>query len=348
MVKSRLQGSEGEQMIDRVRRAWGVPIRMVVTGGAGFALAWAAVPSASASEAAAFEVGKSYGHYIEYLPGNAPVILVAPHGGTLLPEDIPDRTKERCGGARTVVGPDRNTAELVQAMRQSFHDRFGTYPHVIINRLARQKLDANRSAAEAACGNADAEQAYKEWHAFIDIAKKEVLRTSERGWFMDIHGHGHKVQRLELGYLLTGGLLDRSDEAIDGDAGALERTSIRSLAKGGETPLSTLLRGPTSLGTLFADAGFPAVPSASDPGPGGQSYFNGGPNTRRHACGSGSDSPEGRICGLQIEAPFRGVRDTAESRKRFGDAAAKVLEQFFAAHWDVGLAGKAKAAGAHD
>ena len=60
-------------MIDRVRRAWGVPIRMAVAGAAGFALAWAAVPSASASEAAAFEVGKSYGHYIEYLPGNAPV-----------------------------------------------------------------------------------------------------------------------------------------------------------------------------------------------------------------------------------------------------------------------------------
>lgn len=300
-----------------------------------------------------FEVGKSYAgrsEYIEYLPGNAPVILTAPHGGYLQPDSIPDRTKEACGGVRTVVGTDRNTQELVRAMRESFHARFGTYPHVIINRLARRKLDANRPSLDGACGNAEAEYALKEWHAFIDIAKAEILKTGGRGWYMDIHGHGHKIQRLELGYLLSSEQLDRSDAEIDASAGINGNASVRTLVDGQAKPLSALLRGPLSLGTLFAQTGFPAVPSAGDPSPKGERYFSGGHNTRRHTCGAEATplggATDGAICGVQIETHFRGVRDTPENRKRFGDAAAQALETFLATHWEIELKQGAKLADA--
>ncbi|HUQ82705.1 MAG TPA: hypothetical protein VM076_16260 [Gemmatimonadaceae bacterium] len=143
--------------------------------------------------------GKSYfgkNDYIEYVAGNAPVIYSAPHGGALVPGDIPDRTAARCGGAATTA-TDLNTADLVRAMQQRHFARYGTYPHIIINHLARRKLDANRTDPEAACGNAAAAKALVEWHAFIDAAKATVLASSGRGWYMDIHGHGHAKQRLD-------------------------------------------------------------------------------------------------------------------------------------------------------
>ena len=100
--------------------------------------------------------GQSYfgrNNYIEYVAGNAPVIYSAPHGGTLAPSEIPDRTASRCGGSATTT-TDLNTIDLVRAMRARHFARFGTYPHIIINHLARLKLDANRTAEEAACGDA--------------------------------------------------------------------------------------------------------------------------------------------------------------------------------------------------
>src|SRR5262245_851973 len=102
--------------------------------------------------------GHSYfgvGNYIEYVAGNSPVILTAPHVGSILPATIPDRTAASCGGEATTV-TDGNTRELVLAMQQKFFERFGKYPHVIIANLSRRKLDPNRLLVEAACGNAAA------------------------------------------------------------------------------------------------------------------------------------------------------------------------------------------------
>lgn len=298
---------------------------------------------ASPAGAVPYEVGKSYfsaNGYVEYIPGNAPVILTAPHGGALRPDGIPDRTPETCGGSASVVA-DMNTAQLTLAMRQSFYERYGTYPHVIINRLARRKFDANRPIAEAACGNAEVERAFGEWHAFIDEAKAQVVLTSGRGWYMDIHGHAHRVPRLELGYLVTADELNTSDAALDAITEAGERSSVRSLLQKPGTSLSDLMRGPASLGTLYAGAGFPATPSAGDPGPGAERYFVGGYNTRRHGCGADAVQMGGRadgaICGLQIEANFKGVRDTKENWKRFGDATAQILGPYLAAAWSLPL-----------
>jgi hypothetical protein len=302
---------------------------------------------AAASATPVYEVGKSYfgaNGYIEYIPGNAPVILTAPHGGSLKPGSIPDRTKEACGGAATIVR-DTNTAELVEAMREGYHDRYGVWPHVIIARIARTKIDVNRPFEEATCGNGEAEQAFKEWHGFIDAAKAEVIRTSGKGWYMDMHGHGHEIQRLELGYLLKPSTLNGSDAELDGDTAYRDRTGIRALIVGRPTTLSAQLRGKGSLGALYARRGFPSIPSDRDPRPGEAKYFNGGYNTVRHTCGVDAAEAGGTtgdsICGIQIETNFKGVRDTPESRKRFGDATAEVLGEYLGANWGLYLTAEA-------
>jgi hypothetical protein len=81
--------------------------------------------------------GHSYfstNNYIEYIAGDAPVILTAPHGGALNPTTIPDRTDVLCGGSATTT-TDLNTIELVRAMQESYHARFGHYPQVVISHL---------------------------------------------------------------------------------------------------------------------------------------------------------------------------------------------------------------------
>ncbi len=294
-------------------------------------------------ESATYVVGKTYfgaNRYVQYIPGNSPVILTAPHGGVLRPDSIPDRSKASCGGEAVLV-TDTNTAELVLAMREAHFRRFGIYPHVIINRLARRKFDANRPLDEAACGNAEAERAFAEWHAFVDVAKAQVVKTSGRGWFMDIHGHGHEIQRLELGYLLRPADLNASDAELDGKSALKERVSIRALLREPGATLSGMLRGPSSIGALYVRAGFPAIPADKDTRPGSTRYFAGGYNTGRHTCGAEAEALGGksgdRICGLQIEANFKGVRDTPESWKRFGEATALVLEEYLLANMGLNL-----------
>jgi hypothetical protein len=285
--------------------------------------------------------GRSYlsaSGYVEYLAGDAPVILTAPHGGALVPPSIPDRTAARCGVTVTTV-TDRNTAELVRAMQQRFHAHFGTYPHVVISLLARTKMDANRLAGEAACGHPVARQAYDEWHAFLDHAKRAVLESHGRGWYMDMHGHGHALPRLEIGYLLTSAQLDLADAALNATRALEDTASIRSLSMHSPASLADLLRGPLSLGSLYAAEGVAAVPSASDPSPRGTEYFTGGDNTRRHGCGAEASllggTTGGMICGVQIEAHLAGVRDDAASRERFADATARVLERYLSTHWGL-------------
>jgi hypothetical protein len=287
--------------------------------------------------------GRSYAGrngYIEYLAGDAPVIFTAPHGGDLLPSEIPDRTAARCGGSAT-TSTDLNTEALARAMQQRHFARYGTYPHVIINHLARRKLDPNRTGPEAACGNAAATVALTEWHALIDTAKAAVLRTRGRGWYMDMHGHGHAKQRLELGYLLTGSQLALSDAALDANRAFQDTASMRTVSESSPLSFSALLRGASSLGTLYAANGFPAVPSASDPGPGADDYLSGGDDTRRHGCGAEAAAlggvTAGMICGVQVEANFTGVRDTPANRDRFGDVTATVLGQYLSTHWSLSL-----------
>jgi N-formylglutamate amidohydrolase len=270
-------------------------------------------------------VGLSYfgaEQYMEYLPGNLPIIISAPHGGTVTPASIPDRT----------VGEDALdtfTQELAREIRSAFFERTGRMPHVIICRIRRTKLDANREIVEAAQGNRQAQRAWFEYHSFIETAKSRLNADHPRGFYMDLHGHGHPIARLELGYMLTTTQLNGTDNAL---AALAASSSIRSLVQTSGSNLPQLVRGPFSLGTLFEAEGFPAVPSASQPSPGTDPYFNGGYNTNRHGSRNG-----GTISGFQLEANFTGVRDTPGSRANFADALVDVYIEYFARHFGVDL-----------
>lgn len=260
--------------------------------------------------------------YVEFIAGDLPVVVSAPHGGTLEPASIPDRS-----GANATTIRDFATDDLAFETGPAFEARTGGAPHIIVLHLHRIKLDANRELGEAAEGNAAAERAWREYHGFIDAAREHVVAAHGTGFYLDLHGHGHDVQRLELGYLLTSAQLAGDDASLNEPA-IVQRSSIRRLAEDGAATHAELLRGAHSLGTLLEAEGYPAVPSAAQPDPGADPYFTGGYSTDRHGSRHG-----GLIDGVQIEANRIGVRDTDANRKAFAAALARAVEAFFEAHY---------------
>lgn len=222
--------------------------------------------------------------------------------------------------------------ELARAIDSAFVRRTGKHVHVVMVHLARTKLDANRDITEGAQGDAEATIAWQDFQRFVRDAKNAVNAGYEGGFYIDLHGHGHDIQRLELGYLIDAEQLALPDAALDSETAHEIESSIRTLSVRSPLSFADLLRGPASLGALFEHEGFPAVPSDSTPDPGTDPYFSGGYNSSLHGCRTG-----GTICGVQLEANRIGVRDTPENRRRFADALAVVLAKYLDAHFGIGL-----------
>lgn len=259
-------------------------------------------------------------NYIEYIPGDLPLVISAPHGGREKPDDIPTRESG-------VVQMDANTQELARAVADEVQTRTGHRPHLIMSRLHRQKLDPNREIVEAAAGSPVAEKAWREYHAFIDQALKTAIGQAGKAFYIDLHGHAHKDSRLELGYLHPQEALAKSDAEINQLACA---GSLRRIAEKSKLAYVDLLRGPRSLGALLQAQGLPCTPSPERPVP-NLPYFQGGYSIRQHVA---ADAP---VAGLQIECNNKGVRDTKANRERFATTLVSVLQEFLADQFDLRL-----------
>jgi hypothetical protein len=264
--------------------------------------------------------------YTEYLPGDMPLVVSAPHGGELRPDEIPDRT------SGTTV-QDRNTLDLALRIRSAVKEKTGFFPFVVLSRLHRIKLDPNREIVEAAQEDPEAERAWWEFQTYIEEAETLVEETFGEGLYVDLHGHGHDVQRLELGYMLSSSDLNNTDEGLSAPA-FVSKSSFKALGQKPGVNFADLIRGPSSLGTLFEAQNFPAVPSQSQPDPGGAPFFSGGYNTGRHGSRDG-----GTVSGVQIECNYTGVRDTATNRQAFAEALAEVLSGFFPVYFEQEFSG---------
>lgn len=264
--------------------------------------------------------------FVEYRAGNLPIIISAPHGGALEPDSIPDRD---CSGCVTVQ--DAWTKPITEGLYDAFFEQTGCYPHVVINLLHRVKFDANRAIDDAADGNPTVEKAWRGYHALIDSAKNNVMLESSRGLFLDIHGHAHQIQRIELGYLLSGAELRLSDNTLN-TTEFIEESSIRTLVDDNlsANDHSTLLRGTESFGTLMTNKGFPSVPSQADPFPmEGEAYFSGGYNTVRH----GSRDNLGGIDAIQIELNQE-IRFDETNRIMLIDSLTHTVNQYLNFHYN--------------
>lgn len=261
---------------------------------------------------------------IEYRAGNLPIILSAPHGGYLTPSALPDRN---CSGC--VTGRDGYTQELTNEIRAAILFKTGCYPHVVINKLHRKKLDANREIIEATDSQSISEVYWHDYMNFIDSAKNKISSIYGKGLFLDIHGHGHTIQRIELGYLLTATELRKSDSLLN-LAPLNSKSSLLNLrfSNLNNHSHSQLIRGVNSFGSLIHKKGFPTVPSDSIPFPGiGEAYFNGGYNTKRFGSFTG-----GTIDAIQIENNWD-VRSNSTMRLRLADSISETIIDYLETHY---------------
>lgn len=270
--------------------------------------------------------------YVEYRAGNLPIIISAPHGGALQPSTIADRVCSDCS-----VVNDSWTKEIAEGIYDAFFRRTGCYPHVILNLLHRKKFDANRNIAEAAVGNPIVQRSWYAYQEYIDSSKARIVRDYGRGLFLDIHGHAHTVQRIEMGYLLSKNQLQLSNTALDAES-YVKQSSIRALQEDNLEKLShsELLRGENSFGTIMYKKGFPSVPSSSDPFPkGSELYFDGGYNTQRH----GSVGTAIEIDAIQLELN-QDIRFDATTRARLIDSLTTAAIEYINFHYNRQFATK--------
>lgn len=276
---------------------------------------------------AQYNSGTSYfdsTNYVEYIAGDLPIILSAPHGGYLEPANIPDRNCSGCSYIR-----DSYTQELVRELKDALYNRTGCYPHVVINLLHRKKLDANRAIIEAADSNVIGETAWFAYHNFINKARASLNANYSQGLFLDMHGHGHSIQRLELGYRLSKTELQLSDSTLNFESSTIEHLAANNLSNHN---LSTLIRGTESFGALCENRGYPSVPSFSTPYPlTSEPYFQGGYNTIRYG-----SQDSGTIDGIQIECNS-GVRFNAADRAVFADSLVVVILDYLDLHYFANL-----------
>ena len=304
------------------RRRYGAPAFSLAALLALFSCICAVAIPASAEDYRPGETYYAKERYVEYQAGDLPLIFSAPHGGREKPDEIPDR-------AEGVFAFDTNTQELIRAVAERVRSQTGASPHVVICRVHRRKVDCNREVVEAAGGNPKAEEIWEQYHDFLTAARKAVVAKHGRGLFIDFHGHGHAIQRVEIGYLHSAEELMRGDRDLN-NAEFAAQGSLRSLTGAVDLEYAKLLRGPTSFGALLEKHGVLATPSPSSPRP-PQPYFRGGYTTQRHA----RDAPP--MCGMQLETNWRGVRDTAESRAAFARALEASVREFVALHLKLEL-----------
>lgn len=209
--------------------------------------------------------GQSYfgtNNYIEYIAGDLPVIIVAPHGGSLTPSNLPDFSTH---------GKDNGTLETTLQLYDSIVSHTnGCIPHVIINHLHPTKLNAAREIDSAAGTNLDARQAWYDFHDFIDTAKYRVTNDWSAGHYFEMHGNGHAEMWTEVGLGVSKTYLNGSDSLI---MTRVNYSTVKNLCTNGGVNFLDVVKGPMSLGNLLDSKGWKSVPSLTHPSPDTGGFF---------------------------------------------------------------------------
>ncbi|MGE4620416.1 MAG: sulfatase-like hydrolase/transferase [Planctomycetota bacterium] len=236
--------------------------------------------------------------FVDVSVGNIPLVLSAPHGGTVKPIGVPDRTKG------TLVR-DSSTRELAIELAAAIEKRTGKKPFLVTNRMHRIKMDPNRAIDEATQGGVFAAMVYRTYHKALEDSCQQALKIGGgEALLIDLHGHGHPDDWIEVGHLLGGSQLEVPDDELKD---------------------VEWIRGPESIGALLEKVGFQAVPSPRLPHPDGKKFWSGGYITRHYR--------KDGMRTLQFEMPWS-VRKK-EGRITSVPALAEAIDELMA-KWKIG------------
>ncbi len=128
--------------------------------------------------------------------GDLPLILTAPHGGTL---PIPGATlRVGKGVSKFVAVTDVRTDELALQIAAGIKQRLGRSPFVVVAKFSRKYADPNRPAADAYESPA-AKAMYDTYHDDVRAACAKIIKKWHRGFLIDVHGQANQVATIFRG-----------------------------------------------------------------------------------------------------------------------------------------------------
>ncbi|CAF1641059.1 unnamed protein product, partial [Didymodactylos carnosus] len=225
--------------------------------------------------------------------GNVNLIISAPHGGNIVPSDIPDRTagcfnstnnvciwKHNCGDSdskqcATTTVRDVMSDDFAKNVAKQLKTKYGLSPYMVIGQWNRKKVDFNREQNEGTMNNLEGIHGHQSYHSFILRAIAKIKGQFGRGLLIDVHGHAAGNYSM-IGYLLTGDDLN-ADQLV-------KQTSIEELIHAScSKNRNECIRGDKSFGFLLEanNLGI-AYPSSNHPKPGDKKFFSGGYITRQY------------------------------------------------------------------
>ena len=87
-------------------------------------------------------------NFVKRHRGTLPVLLTAPHGGSVVPPGVLEREETQTPrGCDFVIRRDNQTLQITEAVAQRLLDLTGLSPYTVIACFRRRYADANRSAA---------------------------------------------------------------------------------------------------------------------------------------------------------------------------------------------------------
>ncbi|CAF0983730.1 unnamed protein product [Adineta steineri] len=260
--------------------------------------------------------------------GNVNLIISAPHGGTLLPDDLPNRTIGGClrktgtnagicawwfndtctDGERCNATTVRDTLsdEFAENVANELNIQYQLKPFIVIGKWNRIKIDFNREINEATLNHPEAIAAHHSYHSNIQQAINKINQNFGKGLLLDIHGHSAGNYTM-VGYLLTSNQLN-----VNNLNTLSVTTSIESLCSSNR---EECIRGHSSFGTALElnNLGI-AYPSLANPKPGALRFLSGGYITSNY---------KSTINTIQTELPYD-VR-AGNNRRTFARNYAKAI-----------------------
>lgn len=251
--------------------------------------------------------------YIEYIAGDMPIIIVAPHAGGLVPANLPNINTR---------GTDNGTMELALFMADSLHLKTGgCRPHIIINHLKPSKLNPVHSASDSTTSagtNPLALQALNDFHNFIQIAHTKVSNDWGKGHYFELHGNGTAEEWNMVGLGISKSYLKLTDSVINT---RVNYSTVKNLCTAGGTNFIEVLKGPTSLGGMLDSLGWKSTTSPNHPSPPDSvTFFYAGQNTWRY----GSKN-SGTIDATHLESYWKFMVLSANRSKYSNDLADAML-----------------------
>ena len=156
-------------------------------------------------------------------------------------------------------------------------------------------MDPNRDFKDCCFSlNEESAIAYNDYHRMIETCFAQKL-LFKQALLIDLHGQSHPENWIELGYLLSSNDLEK-------ELNVTQKSSLHSLVASSGATLETLVRGPTSLGSLMTNKfNMRVVPSSYIPSPQTNNYYSGGYISRRY---TSKEFLKYRINSIQIELPY--------------------------------------------